>query len=311
MSVSRISSPYIVDRGVFNIQNNLLLMNKLQEKIASGKNITVPSDDPIGLSRLLRVNREMTQDDRYRQNIDQALGETSAADVAVTGVVNIVQRIRELSVSAANGTNSDTQLNAMNAEIEMLKAQLVQLGNTSFGGKYIFSGFMTDSPPFSVSGMDITYNGSANTPGSFERNVEVARNINVAVNLNGDDLLGNVAVVAGVASGSGLLFDITELQLAMQNKDFTTIRSKIDDISTSLDGILQLQTSLGGRINQLELSKNRIQDRGIVQSQEVASIQDINMAKTISDFNFQQNVYQASLSVMSQVMNTSLVNFLR
>jgi flagellar hook-associated protein 3 FlgL len=309
MGISRISSTFMVDRGVSDLQNNLLLMNRLQEQISSGRNISNPSDDPVGLTQLLRLNLEAGQDDRYSKNMDDALGELGAADNAITGIVNISQRANELAVQASNATNSADQLNAIGKEIDTLIAQLAQMGNTTYAGRYIFSGFMTDTQPFSVAGQDITYNGTPNNV-PFEREVEVAQGSTIALNLNGDNVLGNVTVVAGVPSGQGLLFDLTKLRIDISNQDFTNIRAGIDAIKADQSSILNQQTLIGGRVNQMELTQNRIQDRALVQARQISQIQEVDMPEAISNLNFQQTIYQASLGVMARIMQTSLANFL-
>lgn len=304
MGVSRISSVYMVDQGIHNLQNNLFAMNNLQNKIASGKNISNPSDDPVGLTQLLRLNLALNQDDRYGRNIDDALGEMSASEVAIKGIVDVTHRVKELAVQAANGVNSQNQLDAIGQEIDGLIEHLVQLGNTKFAGRYLFSGFLTDTAPFDAGGAN--YNGSPNAaPTDYQRQVEIAEGTYVPVNINGDDLLGSVA------TGSGLLFTINQLRNDITAGDFDAIRADIDLIAADQTTILQLQTSLGGRINQLELTKNRIEDRKTVQTAQIAKIQEVNMPEAISNLNFQQTIYQASLGIMSRIMQTSLVNFLR
>lgn len=310
MTISRISSNYMIDRGIFNIQNNLLTMAKLQDQIASGKVLSRPSDDPVKTTQLLRLNRELSNDEQFGKNIDEALSELGVAETAMTGMVNLSHRARELAVQAANGTNSDDQLNGIAEEIDSLIDQLVQLGNTTFTGRYIFSGFETGAPAFTRTNDDVSYDGTANNT-AFERNVQVAPNSYMAVNFNGNNILGNVTVTAGVASGSGLLYDLTKLKLDLQNKDYSAIRTGIDSITTNQQTILNTLTQLGGRVNQLEMTKNRIEDRHIINALEISKIQEINMPEAISSLNFQQNVYQASLGVMSKLFQTSLVNFLR
>ncbi len=309
MGVSRISSTYMVDSGIANLQTNLSLMSKIQNLIASGQNISTPSDDPTGLSQLLNVTTQMNQDATYNNNINSGLGELGAAEVAVKGIVDISTRLRDLATQAANAVNGPDQLNAIKQEVDNLKSQLVSLGNSTFGGHYIFSGFLTSTSPFSTAGQDVTYNGTPSAS-SFQRTVQVAQNTFVPVNVNGDDLLGHVTVTAGVPSGQGLMYDVTKLSIDLQNQDYTSIRSDIDSIKTDQNSVLNLQTEIGGYTNQLQMTQTRINDRNVVESQQVAKIQQVDMPKVISDFNFQQNIYQASIGVMSKIMQTSLMNFL-
>lgn len=310
MSVYRLSSSYLMDRNVFNVQRNLGITAKIQETIASGKNISVPSDDPIGLTQLLRLELDLNHDTRYEKNIDEGLGELAAVDIAITGIVDIAHRARELATRAANGTNSQAQLDSINQEVNSLIELAHQFGNTTFAGHYIFAGLQTDQPAFTRGvGDDITYDGSLST-GVFERQVQTSKNSFTTINIPGDQLLGDVAVVAGVPGGSGLLYTLTKLKYDIINQDFDAVRDDIDLIKTDQQGILTLQTDVGSRVNELEMAKDRIQARRINQVQEMAKIQEVDMPKAISDLNFQQTIYEASLGVMARIMDTSLVNFL-
>lgn len=316
MGVSRISSTYMVDRGVFNLQQNLLLMNKLQEQVASGKKISNPSDDPVGLTQLLRLDTEIEETERYKNNIANGLSELAVSDTALTSMVNIATRARELAIQASNNSSGPSQLNAISTEVESLINQLVQLGNTTIAGRHIFAGFKTDISPFTQVGSDVTYNGSQSLLGEpFEREIQIGKNTFLPVNLAGDQILGQVQMVAGVPVGQGLIYSLTKLKTDIDNTvlgtaNYNDIRTNIDLIKADQQSILTTQTTLGSRVNQLELTASRYEDRNVIQTQEIAKIQDIDMAKAISDLNFQQTIFQSSLSVMGRIMQSSLVNFL-
>lgn len=304
MSISRISSSYLADRGVFHLQNNLSLIAKLQNQIASGRRIEHPSDDPIGLTQLLHINLEASQNDQYTKNIEEGLSELNTTDTALTNIVNIAHRAREIAIQGANGINSPTQLDALSKEVDNLINQLVQAGNTSFAGRYVFSGFRTDTAPFTKAGAVITYNG---TPAAdpFERTVQISKNTAVAVNVHGENLLGSTA------AASGLFFILSNLQTDLAAGNFANVRASIDQIKTEQDTVLGTQADLAGRANQLEMTKNRMEDLKILHAKEISKIQQVDMPEAISKLNTQQTVYQASIGVMAKIMQTTLLDFLQ
>lgn len=320
MNISRISSTYMMSQGVSNIQQSLVLTAKLQERIASGSNLLYPSDDPVGLTQLLQLNRAAMMDQTYINNVDDGLAELKSADNAITGINEIIHRAIELNVQGANGIHSQTSLDAIEKELSTLIDQAVLLANSSYNGHYIFSGFKTDTPAYSKTGSDYSYDGTPLTE-PYEREVEVARNTQVAVNVNGEDLLGgSVTVVAGppntppTITGNGLLASLLKLKYDLVSTtppDFDAIRTNIQQLKDGQTNLLKLQTDIGSRINQMELIKNRAEDRRIVLAEQIQKIQEIDMPGAISDLNFQQTRYQTSLGVMSKIMQTSLVNFLR
>lgn len=312
MTISRVANSQLYDRGVSNIQNNLSFIADLQNKIASGRRIEKPSEDPVGATQLLGLLSEDTQSEQYIKNIEEGLSEISLTDNALGTVGDIAQRARELAVRASNAAVSQSQLSGFSSEVEGLISQLVSAGNTTYGGRYIFSGFKTDTAPFSLNTTTgtVTFSGSPTTE-NYERTVQTAKGTKIAINVNGEDVLGNVTVSGSTVTGSGLLYNLTVLKKAMDSADYTTVRSSIDQIQGSLQDILEKQSDLAGRYNELEMTKNRIEDRRVLQTQSIATLQNVDLPKAISDLNFQQNIYEGSLSILQRILNTSLVNFLQ
>jgi flagellar hook-associated protein 3 FlgL len=315
MTLNRIASSSLSDQAVGYLQNNLSILGRLQEKLSSGKNILRPSDDPIGLTRILDIANTQQSDERYIKNIDDALSETSIADSSMTNMVDLVHRVQELATQAASFTNNQNGLNAIANEIDTIINQVVQLGNTNIAGKYMFAGFKADTPPFSRGGAspdDISYTGTPATEPD-QRKVEISKNVEIGFNVNGQALLGSVAVsgTPAVATGTGLLNTLMSLKVNLQQGNLPNIRSSLDQIKTDLNGVLSLQARMGATTNQLELTKSRLNERKSILTQQYSSIQTIDTAKVVTDLNFQQNIFQASLSVSGKLLSTSLLDFIR
>jgi flagellar hook-associated protein 3 FlgL len=323
MAMNRITSSFLNQQSVFLLNNNLSTLSNTQVKLSSGQNINKPSDDPVGLTRILDLANTLSTDARYARNIDDAISETSTADTALNNMVTLIQRAQELTTQAANFTNNQDGRTAIAQEIDQIINQLVQLGNTDIGGKYIFGGMKTDSPPFTRVGDDIIYSG---TPASqnWQRNVEISRSIQLTVNINGDQLLGNAQVTTAgpplppVFSGTsqGLFKTLVELKQDLLNgsgepNQLTEIRNRLDDLTNDMNNVLGKQAIIGAVGNRLTLTQGRIEERKSILTQQYAGIQDINLAETIANLNYQQNVLQASLGVTAKIMQTSLLDFLR
>jgi flagellar hook-associated protein 3 FlgL len=322
MSINRVTSGLLSQQSLNYLSKNMLSLSQLQEKMSSQQNINQPSDDPVGLTRLLDLSTTMAADDRYANNIDDAVTETNTSDTVLGNMTNLIQRAQELTTQAANFTNNQDGRNAIALEVDQIINQLVQLGNTDIGGKYIFGGFKTDAPPFTRTGDDITYSGTPTTE-SWQRNTEVAQGIQVPVNINGDTLLGQVQVatpgpplpVTFNAGSHGLFQTLVNLKQDLQASgdpaQLTEIRTRLDELTTDLNTVLSQQSTVGAISNRLNLTQNRLSERKTVLTQQYASIQDINMPKTIADLNQQQNTFQASLAVTGKLLSTSLLDYIK
>ncbi|HWQ30246.1 MAG TPA: flagellar hook-associated protein FlgL [Negativicutes bacterium] len=156
----RVTNGMMVNNLMRNLNKNLSRMEKTQQQMSSGKKFVNPSDDPIGVSRSLRLNTDVATMDQYKRNADDVASWLSTSEIAVSNISDILKRAKELTVQAANETNSVAERGAIADEIEELKGQLVQIGNTSYAGSYLFSGYKTDKPLFKSDG---TYDIGGNT----------------------------------------------------------------------------------------------------------------------------------------------------
>ncbi len=319
MGVNRVTGGLLNSQSVKYLNQNLSILGNLQERLSTGRNINTPSDDPVGLTRVLSLSNTLKTDERYAKNIDSAISEVNTADTVLTNMVSLINRAQELTTQAANFTNDQAGRSAIALEINQIIDQMVQIGNTEVGGKYIFAGFKTDQPPFTrASQYVINYNGTLPAE-PWQQTIEVSKGVTLTTNVNGQNLLGSANGAAGalpVAVGGGGIFQtmvslLIDLQAGGDPNQQSEIRNRLDDLSSDLASISSQQAIIGSVSNRLELTKTRISDRKAVLTQEYGSIQNIDTAKTIADLNYQENIFQSSLGVTARVLQTSLLNFLR
>ncbi|HEY9686479.1 MAG TPA: flagellar hook-associated protein FlgL [Coleofasciculaceae cyanobacterium] len=322
MGINRITSGFLNDQSVFQLNHNLGILSGLQEKISSGRNINRPSDDPVGLTRILDLSNTLRTDDRYGRNIQDAIAEVNTTDKALSNMVDLIHRTQELATQGANFTNNQAGRDAIALEVDQIINQLVQLGNTDINGKYIFSGMKTNTPPFSrAAGTDnIAYAGTPPAQ-NWQREVEISRGVQLPINVNGDTLLGKAQVVAPAplpptfnATSGGLFKTLVELKIDLEAggdpNQLQQIRLRLDELTTHMSNVAAQQASIGSISNRLELTQGRIDERKSILTKQYAEIQDVDMPRTIADLNHQQNIFEASLSVTARVLQTSLLNFL-
>lgn len=310
--MQRISTAYQSQRSIADIQSKTVSIAKLQKNLSSGKKLLNPSDDPTGLAQLLYGRSELKNNERYTSNIDSALSELTSTESAMSGMKDAIQRIKELTVQAANDTLSQTQLDSINLEVNNLFDTLVQLGNSNYNGNYLFSGFEVDTAPFTVTGQDVAYGGSPNTtPNLFERPIEVNKNDTIAINFNGEDLLGTVTVTGPTTTtGSGILRTVRQLTLDLANGNKANVRTRLDELDTGLETILDNMAVIGSKVNRLELLKTRYEEQGIAKTEFLSTIESTDFAEVVSRLGLEQSLYEATLSLIQRMSSQSVLNFL-
>src|SRR5699024_6539942 len=167
-----------------NLNRQTSKIQKYQEQLSSLKEVSKPSDDPLTVSKIIDLNNSINQNEKYQNTINDAIDWTNVQDSALGQASKSLGRIRTLMQSAANGTMSPEDRNAVKSDIEGEIGALMDALNTNFGGRYVFSGQHTTTKPFTTSADgDIKYHGN---DGNLPR--EVSPGVSVDLLTNGNKL---------------------------------------------------------------------------------------------------------------------------
>lgn len=161
----RISTQVFFQRNVNSVLDQQSTLNKQNMHLAAQKRVLHGADDPVAIATIQRLKQEVSVGEQYLKNTDTAESANSLEDTALTQVTNILQRVRELVVSAGNDSNSDESRDVIAKELEGLREELIGVANTKDGNsQYIFSGFQLDTKPFQTNEFgDIDYHGDNGT----------------------------------------------------------------------------------------------------------------------------------------------------
>lgn len=142
----RTTNNMLINNMLYHINNNLYRMSKLQTQMATGKKIEIPSDDPIVAARALKFRTDVSEIKQFNSNASDAYSWMDMTEVTLGKMIDILHDARERAVQAANsGTLTMDDKNKIMQEIKQLRSQSLHLANTSYAGRYIFSGYMTDT----------------------------------------------------------------------------------------------------------------------------------------------------------------------
>jgi flagellar hook-associated protein 3 FlgL len=127
-------------------------MNELQNKMASQTRLKNLRDDPLAAGHATRYQSKIVRLGRFVDNISKIRGDLSLAEGNIRSGLDILQRIRELTVQGANGIYDDKQMAYMAEEVDQLLREMVEIANSVDGkGNYIFSGNRSKIEPFRLS----------------------------------------------------------------------------------------------------------------------------------------------------------------
>jgi len=142
----RITNKMMTNNALYNINNNKNLLSNLEQQYSSGKKITKPSDDPIVAVRALKFRTNLSElNQYYEKNIPDALAWMDVTESALNTVNGIITSMNTYCNQGANDYPTAEDRNAIATNLEELKGQLYQEGNTNYAGRYVFSGYKTDT----------------------------------------------------------------------------------------------------------------------------------------------------------------------
>jgi flagellar hook-associated protein 3 FlgL len=144
----KVSNRFLYYQLVKDLNQNTTRLFKLNNQISSGKRISTPSDDPIGLSSVLVYRTELSAMEQYKKSVNYGTGWLNRVDSVLQDTDDLLGRVSELAVQAASSTSTQAQRTGAAEEIEEIRSMILGHANAKYGNKYIFGGTMTQTVPF-------------------------------------------------------------------------------------------------------------------------------------------------------------------
>jgi len=292
----------VVNNLLSNLGNNATRLAKYQNQVSTGKRITKPSDDPVGASYSVRYSTDIEKENQYMANIESSNEILTATETALDSANEVLARMRELTVQAAGTASSESSRESIRVELEQLKEELIGIANTTYNGRYVFSGYKTDKKLINDDG------SYAITVADAEKiNYQISQNNVMQVNTLGTDIFG-----PGEETEVPQVFaDINILISHVSSGNIEGINSCLAKLDDAQDKVLAGMTEIGGKMNRLELAKSRVTNN-ITYLKEARSMNDdVDSAEAITSLTMEKTVYNAALQVGASIIQQTLLDFIR
>ena len=254
-------------------------MEASMERLSSGKRINSASDDAAGVAISSRLSAEIRGTNQSVRNALDGQALVATAEGAHKEVENILQRMRELAVQAANGTNNADDITNLEAEFTALSTEITRIGETTTWAGKALTG--TDATAFSLQ-----VGSGTGTQNQITVTINSIKSADIG---NGTDKLSDV-VTAG-------LDDLTET-----NNAITVVDDAIKEINTQ-------RSELGAVYNRLNHTVNNLTNMSTNLSSAQGRIQDADFALETTELAKNQILQQASTAMLAQA-NASKQNVL-
>lgn len=297
----RITNKVLSEGFLRNLTNNLNQMQKYQNQLSSGKEVSRPSDNPLLVAKIMSMSNNILQNEQYNTNISDTLGWVKTQDTALADATKTLQRIADLIIYGSNGTLSDLDRGAIVEEVKMKTKELVGILNINFDGRYIFAGQETTERPFDMIGDVLTYNGDNNNVSR-----EISQGVLVDLITDGSRIVEHDGINLG-----DLLSNVIDALLNGDVDLLTGTNGFLGDVQKATDNVVRIRTQIGAIHNRLEAAEERNRAENINLKELLSEREDIDVAEKYMEYMVMATTYQASLSVGARILQPSLLDYLR
>ena len=303
MGSLRVTQGMIVARSLSDLNRQTRRLLELQEQLATGLKVNSPSDDPLAARRAVNIRSVIAKQEQYITNISSAGPLLQESSTSLQTVVSVLQRANELALQGANGTSSQTQMNALAIEVNQLIEATLTEANHQTNGRYVFGGTRTLDAPF-VATRDAEGQITAVTYQGNDEAIEIGVTDGISVQINET---GQHAFL----SGQDVFQTLIDIRDNLLSGDKTGLQTdRLTELTNAQNQLLVSMAAIGATQNRLEtLTTNTeasVDQLRVTLSDNI----DADYAETVVNLNAQSNAYRAALEAAARVIQPSLLDFI-
>jgi flagellar hook-associated protein 3 FlgL len=300
----------MVQRNMLTDLNQLSeRLAKTQAKAASGKQITRASDDPYNAAKAMNLRQNLSATSQYSKTIQDSRGWQDATESSLAAITDFVNVARDLVVQGGTDSTDAESRKSIATQIDQIINGIKDSANASYGGRYLLSGTATDTPPY-VEGTD-AYQGNQGgldpaIPGIVR---DIGPGVTMTINTVADEVLGSG--LPAPADGK-LLKVLRDISTHLKADDGAALRGgDLSKLDASLDTLLTVRARNGAQSNRLDSANTRLAQIQENVTKQLSDTEDADFAQTMIEFNQQSVAYQAALKAGANIVQQSLMDFLR
>lgn len=283
-------------------------MNSLREDIATGKSLRKPSDDPLGASRAVTIRALLAGAEQHEANVRDAREWLSATEMYMSQAQDLLVAAKDAAIKGANDALTGDARKAIAYDINQMIEDMLRLANSQHEGRYIFAGLKTMAPPPPPDTYPFAIVSTPNESDKVEyygdskaKIIEAEDNVNVQVNIPGDQAF----------EASGLFSTLIALRDHLIADNGDEIRQDVGRLDVCIDKVTEMIGQLGARSARLGRAATRIEQTKVELAASLSKIEDTDIAKATVALELQQVIYKAALAAGAQVIQPTLLDYLR
>jgi flagellar hook-associated protein 3 FlgL len=300
----RITPQIITASTIANAQKQSSQLAFLQQEASTGLRILQPSDDPPAALQVLSEQAQNNRLNVYHQNIADAQAKLNSSVSTLNQVSNLLTQAKDLALEGSNEPNSPAAYQAMAAQVDSILKGVIQLANTQQNGQYLYGGTASQTQPFTTNAQgQVVYNGSAQPMSE-----PIGQGQQVQTLYAGSQVFQSPDIFQVLASLRDALANVNNLSPSEQIAAIQQTLSELDDANTRVLAVVGQQSA---SLQNLQSIDQQIQQVQLQTTQQIGNLQNADLSQVVIGLQEQQDLLQATLYSAAQVLNASLLNFLR
>jgi len=303
----RISTNTIYQSGINKIGSLQNDQAKLQQQISTGKRVSLPSDDPIASTQILKISHAQEVSASFTATRQTAQLKLNTLESSLTSVTNLLVSTQSTLIGAGNGSLSNQERVNIGTELNNSLQALIGLANTQDeSGNFIYAGFNTSSAPFVANASGATYTGD-----SSQQLLQVDVQRQIAVNASGDSVFQASGYdVFTTLSSLVTLLNTPITNAATQTAFNTGLTSAIGNLQGSVDNVINVRAAIGSKLNEIDSLNTAGSDRDLQYSKSRSNLEDLDYASALSDLSKNQTIMEAAQKSFVETTKLSLFQYI-
>ncbi|QMV51898.1 flagellar hook-associated protein FlgL [Ewingella americana] len=314
----RLSTNMIYQQNMNSVSNAQSLWQDTGVQLSTGNRVNKPSDDPLAASQAIMVQQAQAQNDQYAIARTFANQNMSQEENILNNVTTAIQSAQSLIVNAGDGALSDDDRASLATKLQGIKDQIVNMANSTDGnGRFIFGGYKSDKPPYSVDATTgaVTYSGGDE---AISQQVDASRTMTISHTGTQvfNTLTSNpVKEPDGTPSQTDIFKTIDGAIAALKTPkanfasptDYTAAIDKSNrGLSNSLNNVLSVRSQLGTQLDELDKLDSMGDDTKLINGDKLNALVGTDWTAAISQYSLQQVALQASYKTFTSMQGLSL-----
>jgi len=281
--------------ALVGLQTQASRLADLQSQLSSGRQITKPSDNPVGTVSALQLRTQLKQNTQYAANGTDGMGWLTTVDNAYSSINSQLQQVRTLVLQGMNtGAASAGSNQALAQQVDAARSGILSEANASYLGRPVFGGTTASSVAFDSTG---TYVGDS---GTVSRTIDA--NTNIDINTPGTTPFG--------PNGNNV-FDLLSTISSDLVSNPSALSGDLSALDSRMSAISSDQALSGAKYSRIQSVQTANSSNNIQLQSQLSDLQDIDLANMAVQVSTASASYQAALATTAKISQTSLLDFLR